>query len=216
MSQYSRIDMKIAAFHELSDSHQPMFLPLSWAAAFITTSIWPLHTGTVPILLPASWKQPCSPDRIYEALQHIPKGKRNGVFLVPDVLREYIRKPEHLESLKRFDTITYGGAGLDRDTGDAIWEKTGLRIHSAMGSTDSSVYPLLYEEKPSSRWWMYRFHPNCLGFYFEHFSDDLYELCIKRQPNDNRHCFLVDPERKVFHTRDLFKTVRVIESHIEN
>lgn len=207
--------MKIAAFHELANSHQPVCLPLSWAAAFITTSIWPVSTGAVPILLPASWKQPCSPDRIYEALQHIPKGKRNGIFLVPDVLREYVRKPERLESLRHFDAITYGGAGLDRATGNAIWEKTGLRIQSAMGSTDSSIYPLLFEENPSSRWWMYRFHPDCLGFYFEHFSDDLYELCIKRQPNDNRHCFLVDPERAVFHTRDLFKTVSVIESRVK-
>ncbi|KAK4496868.1 hypothetical protein PRZ48_011317 [Zasmidium cellare] len=206
-SQNSPLDKKISTFHGLRDSYQPIFLPLSWAAAFVTTAVWPICLGSVPILLPSTWKQPCTPEQVYESLPYLPKGQRNGVFFIPDLLREYIRKPERLESLKRWDVIAFGGAGLDRATGDTVWEKTGLRPSSAMGSTDSGIYPILWEEDSAAApWWMYRMHTEIQGFHFQHYLDDLYELCITKQPNDDRHCFKVDPARTVFHTKDLFKT----------
>ncbi|KAF2170523.1 hypothetical protein M409DRAFT_19343 [Zasmidium cellare ATCC 36951] len=205
-SRNSPANMRIGTFRDLQDHLSPVFIPLSWAAAFVTTALWPLYTGNVPILLPAKWKQPCTPEQVYESLPYLPKSKSSSVFFIPDLLREYIRKPERLESLKQFDVINFGGAGLDRATGDTVREKTGARVQSAMGSTDSGIYPLLWDEEPKAPWWMYRMHPDCQGFHFQHYLDDLYELCITKQPNDNRHCFLVDPERTVFHTKDLFKT----------
>ncbi|TKA68253.1 hypothetical protein B0A55_09937 [Friedmanniomyces simplex] len=74
-------------------------------------------------------------------------GKRNGIILVPDMLRHLVRDPEARQSLKLYDWV-----------GDH-------------------------------------------GFYMDYYSDDLYELCTKRQQNDPRHVPAID----VFHTRDLWR-----------
>lgn len=207
-TQRSPASLKIAMFDAYIDSYNPIFLPLSWSATVTLSAIAPILTGSVPIFMPGSWKQPASPAQIYEALPLIPRSRHNSILFIPDILREFVRLPERLDALKQFDVVMYAGAGLDRATGDTIWEKTGVRVQSNMGSTDSDLYPTVVQHDPA-QWYVHRLHPDCEGFHFQHYTEDLYELCITRQPNDTRHCFITEPQRTVSHTRDLFRKVNI-------
>ncbi|KAK0258682.1 hypothetical protein LTR59_008457 [Friedmanniomyces endolithicus] len=202
-SRQASPSQRVAAYVLLTDAYCPALLPLSWAAG-ISMTVWhPLWTNQVPIMLPVkSVPRPLTADYVKAIAKYGPRGQRNGVFLVPDVLRGLARDNEGRECLKLYDWVAFGGSPLDFETGDAI-TAMGVRVQSFIGSTDTGLYNILLNDPQD--WNMHRFLENDHGFYLSHYHDDLYELAVKRQPDDPRPPFLIDPTADVFHTRDLWR-----------
>lgn len=205
VNRQSSTQQKLALPELNRGTHVPILLPLSWLAGLSATVSIPLYYDSIPILLPASMPQPVTASYVSEVMKLTPKGERNGINFVPNVLRSVVSDPVALERLKQYDWIMYAGAPLDHPTGDLIFEQTGVRVQAWVGSTETGTYPLLLNEPAD--WKLHRFHPDLHGFYFEHFSEDLYELCIKRQEKDSRHCFATRPGQDTHRTRDLWRNM---------
>ncbi|KAK5689976.1 hypothetical protein LTR17_026076 [Elasticomyces elasticus] len=205
LSRKSPPTEKMAVYALLDDSYAPNLLPMSWAAALGMTIWLPMYSDKVPIMLPPeSIPKPITADYIKAIGKHGPRGERNGIVLVPDVLRHLVRDPEGRESLKAYEWVAYVGAPLDHETGDAV-TAMGVRVQSMIGSTDTGLYDILLNDPQD--WKVHRFKDGLSGFYMEHFTGDLYELCTKRQVDDPRHVFKLAPDSTVFHTRDLWRSV---------
>lgn len=189
----------------------PNFLPLSWAAGMAQALIWPLFCNTVVIMLPQDMPTPVTPEYVHRIsnflLQEL-DGKKKGIVLTPNTIRDLSRSPSLLQALSTYSWLGYAGAPLDQPTGDLISKYT--RVQSLNGSTDIGVYPLLLNDPAD--WNVHRLHPNMHGFYFQHFVDDLYEMCARRIKDEYRHCFVSEygaaREQSVFHTRDLWRAVK--------
>lgn len=201
------------AIHELyEDCYAPNLLPMSWGAGLFLTAIRPLYVeGMVPIMVPAA--RTLTAAYVDEMNRLVPRGKKNGIVLVPDLLRQLVRNAEYQEGLKRYDWIAYAGAPLDHPTGDLLAALV-PRLQSFIGSTDTGIYPLLLNHPAD--WKIHRLHPDLDGYFLEHFSEDLYELCVRRQPHDPRYAFAGHPEVEVYHTKDLWRKVPGRESYFSS
>ncbi|KAK3647930.1 hypothetical protein LTR22_013543 [Elasticomyces elasticus] len=209
-------DTQKNAVHALvEDSYSPSLLPMSWAAGVAFTLWFPLYNNQVPIFFPVkAVPTPLTPDFVKNIGKFGPKGKRNGIgksytvhvhgrgILTPDVIRHLMQDEEGKDCLKMYDWLGYVGAPLDHATGDAI-TAMGVRVQSIIGSTDTGLYNILLNAPED--WKIHRFPKDDHGFYLDQYLDDLYELCIKRVPNDPRNVFLVDPSMDVYSTRDLWR-----------
>lgn len=192
-------------WHELfgKGCHVPSLLPMSWMAGLWFTACSSLTMGLLPILLPAAAPQPMTPEYVVKVMQLAPKGEKNGLIWIPSGLRQLVKDPTSLEGLKRYDSVGYTGAPLDHDTGDLIAKYT--RVQSLVGDTSLGLCPLILSDPAD--WKIHRISPH-LGHFFEHYTEDLYELCVRRQPDDSRVCFTREPTLKVFRTRDLWRKVK--------
>lgn len=188
----------------VKNAYLPNLLPLSWGAGLCQAFTWPLICGSVTIFLPATMPQPVTAEYVYEAITQTPRGPRNCIMLTPNILRELAGDQKRLASLGKYEWVGYAGAPLDRRTGDLISRHA--RVQSMMGATDVGAFPVLLNDPKD--WEIHRLYETW-GFHFQHFADDLYELCVHRQPNEHRHCFVTnpDPDLKVAHTKDLFRSV---------
>ncbi|KAF7192191.1 Non-canonical non-ribosomal peptide synthetase FUB8 [Pseudocercospora fuligena] len=207
ISAESPLDRKLGMMECLRDAYQPILVPLSWGAGTVSVTNWPLAAGTTPIFLPTNAPQPMTSEYLKNVMNSTPKGKKNIIMLTPATIRELARDPSSLEAFRAYDSVGYAGAPLDQATGDLISQYT--RVQSYIGSTDSGVYPLLLDEPKD--WNIHRFYPDLDGFHLQLFDEreQLYELCINRQPDEYRYCFVAsdDSVMQVFHTKDLWKPV---------
>ncbi|TKA73217.1 hypothetical protein B0A55_07778 [Friedmanniomyces simplex] len=202
-SRQASPSQKMAVYSLVEDTYCPSLLSLSWAAGVAMTAWFPLFTGQVPVMLPVkSMARPLTAEYIKSIGKHGPRGKRNGIILVPDVLRLLARDLEGRQSLELYDWVGYVGAPLDHETGDAI-TAMGVRVQSFIGSTDTGLYNILLNDPKD--WKMHRFPDSDHGFYMEHYHDDLHELCTKRQADDPRQVFVNSPAMEIYHTRDLWR-----------
>lgn len=184
------------------DCYIPSLMPLSWGAGLLFTAAAPLGFGSIPIMLPSTAPQPITADYVQRVIKLAPKGKKNGLVWIPSGLRQLVNLPGGMEGLAQFDWVVYAGAPLDNVTGDKIASVT--RVQSNMGDTNLGAHPMLLNDP--SDWKIHRLSSH-EGHFFEHFTDDLYEMCVQRLPNDTRSCFRSEPTLQVYHTRDLWKKV---------
>ncbi|KAK5115286.1 hypothetical protein LTR62_001486 [Meristemomyces frigidus] len=198
---------KEAVYGTLEGLMCPILLPLSWAAALFAACYSPFCIDQIPILLPhATAQMPPTPQYIVDVTANLPESaiRKKGIMLTPDILRQLLRDAKGRECLSRFAMVSYAGAPLDHQTGDAITDM-GVRVQSFIGSTDIGIYPIRLSDP--SDWKVHRFVPGYHGFEMEHFVDDLYELVVKKQGNDPRYGFLINSGMDVFRTRDLWRQV---------
>lgn len=180
----------------------PSLLPMSWVAGLMFAASASLKQGNIPILLPSTAPQPMTPEYVLQVMQLAPRGARNCLLWIPSGLKQLVKIPGGLENMKHYDCIGYVGAPLDHTTGDLIAKYT--RVQSFMGDTNVGPTPLVLNDPAD--WKIHRISPH-MGHFFEKYTDDLYELCIQRQPGDHRVCFRGNPTIEVYHTRDLWKRV---------
>ena len=160
-SKRAPADQKLA-IELVNDFYMPNLLPLAWAAGLYQVLIWPLFCDSVPIILPAFMPQPMTSAYAHEVAKLVPKGKKNGIMFVPDVLREMVKSGTNIDILIKYDWIGYAGAPLDSSTGDLISKYT--RVQAFMGATDTGgLYPFLLNEP--SDWKIHRFHPDMSGYH---------------------------------------------------
>ncbi|KAK5119540.1 hypothetical protein LTR85_007368 [Meristemomyces frigidus] len=205
-SDHAPSDQKLAVYGTLHGSYYPNILPMSWIAGLVSVAMLPLYLGdATPIVLPAATiPTPMTATYIDEMNRLVPKGSRNGLVMTPDVLRETVGHAKYRQGMKRYDWIGYAGAPLDHVTGDLVASLV-PRLQSFNGSTDTGVYPLLLNDPVD--WKIHRFPRDHEGYHLEFFTDDLYELCIRRQPDDHRAVFTRDAECQIWHTNDLWRKV---------
>ncbi|KXT01991.1 hypothetical protein AC578_6536 [Pseudocercospora eumusae] len=204
ISANSPANRKLGMMECMRDAFQPVLFPLSWGAGTVSVTVWPLAAGTTPIFLPTNAPHPMTSEYLQKVMKLTPKGKKNSIILTPATIRQLARSPSSLENLRAYDSVGYAGSPLDQATGDLISQYT--RVQSFIGSTDSGTYPLLLDSPQD--WNIHRFYPGLDGFHLQLFDarEHLYELCITRQPDETRHCF-VSTDLRVFRTKDLWKPV---------
>ncbi|KAK3072880.1 hypothetical protein LTR53_006020 [Teratosphaeriaceae sp. CCFEE 6253] len=214
LSRHAPADQKSAVYALCEGTRVPNLLPLSWGAGILLALQVPLFAHTVPVMLPpASIPNPPTADFIKAIGTYAPKGPRNGMILVPDMLRHLVREAAGRESLQQNEWIAYVGAPLDHATGDAL-TALGIRVQSMIGATDIGLYNILLNDPQG--WKIHRFPAALHNYYLDRFADGLYELCTARMPNDPRHVFASAPELDVYRTRDLWRAVPGREGYWSN
>jgi nucleoside-diphosphate-sugar epimerase len=159
-----------------------------------TTIIYPL-AGVIP-----------SAQIIVDGLKHT---KASCAAIAPLFVEEISKKPELLDFLsKNLSSIFYSGGSVSAAVGEAISQK--MKFYSIMGTTECGLFPTLHpgEAWPARDWadWNYfKFNPEArIGL--QQISGDEYEAVITRDPDPAKEqpVFKVFPERKEYHTGDLY------------
>lgn len=121
--------------------------------------------------------------------------------LAPMTLIDLAKDPSHLENLSRLKQITFGGGPCPKSVGDLVSSKT--RFLNCLGTTECSVLPVQLCDPED---WAYLSVSRVLGHQYRHFSDDLYEMFIVRNPDLEAYqaVFGTFPDLKEFRMGDLY------------
>ncbi|KAL9619386.1 MAG: hypothetical protein Q9160_005981 [Pyrenula sp. 1 TL-2023] len=130
----------------------------------------------------------------------------DAAFIPPAYLQALSRDPSHLDILHRLNHVLWVGAPF---TSPSVAATISSRtpIHPAYGSSEAGPFaftPQPHEQSQSEySWW--EFHP-IMGAELRHFSDDLYECVLVRDPKIEKAQFIFQnfPEKDEWATKDLF------------
>jgi acyl-coenzyme A synthetase/AMP-(fatty) acid ligase len=176
-------------------------IPPSWILGLALYVHGPLDFGTVPVLLPTTAPQPITAEYIDKVHTSV---HADGGTYIPAVLRELSRNQTYLDHMKHMTWVGFGGAPLDRETGNIF--ASFLRVQPLMGSTEVGGYGVLVSEP--DEWMYYNFDPET-GFRFLPYQDDLYESVIVKHTEPGKVgtqiIFHVFPELDVYHTKDVWR-----------
>ena len=176
-------------------------MPPSWILGLVFYVHIPLDYGVIPILLPVTAPQPMTPEYINQVHTSVHAGA--GIY-IPAVLKELARNPTYLDHMKDMKWVGFGGAPLDRETGNIF--ASFLHVQPLMGSTEVGGYGVLTSER--EEWMYYNFDPET-GFRFLPYQDDLYESVIVRHTEPEKVgtqvIFHVFPDLDMYHTKDVWK-----------
>ncbi|CAJ2509529.1 Uu.00g145550.m01.CDS01 [Anthostomella pinea] len=121
--------------------------------------------------------------------------------LAPMTLVDLAKDPKHLENLSRLQQITYGGGPCPQAVGELISKKT--RLVNVLGTTECGVLPIQLCDPED---WAYMSVSPLLGHEYRHFSEDLYEQVIVRDPKLQQYqgIFGTFPELEEWPMKDLY------------
>ena len=102
-------------------------------------------------------------------------GNIQAAWYSPSVLHEVARNTTYLKNIAKLDNVSYAGAILPADVGNAINAHT--RLFGVYASTETGILP--GEMPPAEDWGYYRYNKR-LGYSFRHFAGDMYELVHTR------------------------------------
>ncbi|KAI2626807.1 hypothetical protein GGS21DRAFT_529260 [Xylaria nigripes] len=122
--------------------------------------------------------------------------------MVPTTIEDLVREPQYLDNLSRLKTITFGGGPLPAAVGDLAITKT--RLLNCLGTTECG--PLACQLCDDPKDWRYlRLHP-CLGYEYQHVSDDQYEQVMVRQEDylPYQGVFGTFPDLTEYHMKDIY------------
>jgi acyl-coenzyme A synthetase/AMP-(fatty) acid ligase len=147
-------------------------------------------------VIPASW-----PLKGADANKLHLHGNVQSACYSPSVLVDIARDPTMLKNMSNLESVAYSGGILPREAGDAISKYTSL--FGMMGSTETGLLPT--EIPPPDLWSYYRFNEN-LGHKFRHYSDDMYELMVRREKakENFQAVFYTFLDDEIYSTRDLY------------
>ncbi|KAF7951992.1 uncharacterized protein EAE97_001489 [Botrytis byssoidea] len=128
-------------------------------------------------------------------------GKVQVADLPPAVLVEISKVPEYLENLRPVKYIMTGGGPLPNDPGDII--KSHTRLFAGFGSTETGH---IQAALPPEENWDYFDFSTSFGVEMQHYSGELYELVIVRDPSIEAYqgIFYTFPDLSEYKTQDLF------------
>ncbi|PSN72888.1 acetyl-CoA synthetase-like protein [Corynespora cassiicola Philippines] len=154
----------------------------------------PIYTGFTVVLGPF----PPSVDVVNAMHVH---GNVKHSCLAPFTLVDLVKDKEHLDNLSRLDLISFGGGPCPKAVGDLISTKT--RLINCLGSTECGVLP---NELCDSEDWAYMSISPMLGHEYRHYSGDLYEQVIVKNPDfeEFQGIFGTFPDMEEWPMRDLF------------
>ncbi|KAF4556883.1 AMP-binding enzyme-like protein 18 [Elsinoe fawcettii] len=176
-------------------------MPFSWIGGLIVGMIMPLFTNTTIIILPPSVPVPITAEAIEAVLQHYPSV--DVAVYIPDTIRRLLTTEAGTDHLKGLHQLIFTGAPLEREIGDMLAQHT--RVTGLIGSTEiGGAYPCLMQPDPKDWAWL-RLDLNGNGWSLQHFSEDLYELVVQREPERLHPGFILYPDLDLLRTGDLFK-----------
>ncbi|GAB7340920.1 hypothetical protein MBLNU457_7271t1 [Dothideomycetes sp. NU457] len=178
-------------------------MPYSWIAGIVATVYFPIILDQQVTVLPSSTPQPVPTSLIRRACELVPS--ISAMLFTPMMLKQMVLEPESLKLLYSLGDIFFAGAPLDEDIGDMIAKHT--RVTSIIGSTDIGCgYPVL-KNANNADWMWQRLEVDVPGSSWRlvHFTDDMYELVVDRDPDTPLPWTYVHPEMQTYHTADLFR-----------
>ncbi|KAL2848127.1 hypothetical protein BJY01DRAFT_246453 [Aspergillus pseudoustus] len=193
------------------------FLPLGHPAGITFSLLLPLSTKS-SIILPLP-NIPPTGDALVEILLHTQHA--HWAALAPLTLETISKTPSLLSTLASYlEILVFSGGSLPKLSGDEIARRTGLKLLSFLGSSETGPLQALYRDGYdfASDWNYLQFPPE-LGAQFERRpgpgtdnGDSLYELVFERSARTEPYqaVFASYPSLDVFQTSDLFTPHPVI------
>lgn len=194
-------DQHLAIFSGITTALNIM--PYSWIAGIIFVVYYPLMLDSQVVVLPSSTPQPVPTSTIRRTCELVPSIR--SLMFTPMMLKQMVQEPESLKFLYSLSTVMFGGAPLDQETGDIIAKHT--RVQSVIGSTDVGCgFPLLMNPNKADWSWLRLDVDNSESSWrLVHFSDDMYELVLDKDPTTPLPWTYVYPEMQTYNTADLFR-----------
>ncbi|KAL9094401.1 MAG: hypothetical protein Q9165_003251 [Trypethelium subeluteriae] len=154
-----------------------------------------IYSGTIPVFSPSFLPTAAEANT---ALLH---GKVDAAFLPPVTLVEMARQPEYLESVRRLEFLTFGGAPLPRDVGNKL--KDHVHLFVSFGATETGYYALEVTENED---WEYVSFSSFMGYELRPYSRDLYKFFLVRQDNlrESQGVFSTFPSIQQYSADDLY------------
>ncbi len=177
-------------------------LPLSWIPILQSVLDYSIYWDGIIVRGPDSLT-PLSVDEVDMMHQSV---DFDGGFYTPAQLREIAKRPAVLESMKNksLKYINYGGAALDKHTGDIYASFTSMQPF--LGTVELGVLPILLNDPID--WECFRFRKDA-GIVMEpNESDaDLCELVLRREADvcGFQTIFAGNPDLNVWRTHDLYR-----------
>ncbi|KAF2148543.1 acetyl-CoA synthetase-like protein, partial [Myriangium duriaei CBS 260.36] len=194
------LDQQHCALSGWKDKTTVNCMPVTWIAGIFIGLMAPLFMGTIAVVPPASMPNPPTFEIIKQIRELVPD--ISCICLIPSLIRDIMGSEGGPEFVASLDLLWFAGAPLDEAVGNAIVKHNHTRINCIMGSTEAGPYDYLVNPDLADWSWM---NLNLSGAYrLEHFSDNLYELVLDKEPDRSRSCFLLHPELEVYRTADLF------------
>ncbi|KAI4209012.1 MAG: hypothetical protein LQ351_008010 [Letrouitia transgressa] len=136
------------------------------------------------------------------AAQIISNDLCEAAFITPAYLQALSREPAHLETVRKLKHVLWVGAPwTSTETAEAF--RARVEIYAAYGSSEAGPFALVLEEQKDYAWM--HFHP-LMGATLRHYSDDLYELVLEKNPKIEKAQFVFQnfPHLEEWPTKDLF------------
>ncbi|KAL9616868.1 MAG: hypothetical protein Q9160_008290 [Pyrenula sp. 1 TL-2023] len=163
-----------------------------------------LFTGALNIYLsmPMIFAPPDRPIDAQITAQMLAQNICDAAMIPPAYLQDLHRQPEGVEITRRLKQICWAGAPwTSTELADAVRSRT--EIQAVYGSSEAGPIILVPETQDDYEWM--HFHP-IMGATMRHYSEDLYELVLVRDPDivEAQFVFHNFPELSEWETRDLF------------
>ena len=177
-------------------------LPLSWMPILQSSLDFAIYWNAIIVRGPDSLT-PLSVDDIDVMHRFV---DFDGGFYTPGQLREVAKKPTVLGNMKNkgLKYINYGGAPLDKSTGDIYASFT--RMQPFLGSVELGIFPIMLNDPID--WEYFRFRKDA-GIVMEPHKSapDLCELVLRREADvcGFQTIFANKPDLNVWHTHDLYR-----------
>ena len=140
---------------------------------------------------------------LVDGLRHT---KADVALVSPPIAAEISKSPSMLDFIvDNLDTLLYAGGDVPQTFGTPITSR--MKFLNVYGSSELANIPALRPEGtwPKDDWKYIHFHPDT-GLEFHHSSEDVYELCMVRDPRMEGHqpVFKLYPHLQEFQSGDLF------------
>jgi acyl-CoA synthetase (AMP-forming)/AMP-acid ligase II len=122
--------------NELINKNLISLMPPAQIGGLLCFVLFPLDLSTVLILLPVDAPLPMTAEYMNKIHRSIPDV--DGGVYVPAVLKDLVRNPKYLNNMKDIEMIFFGGAPLDKETGDVLTNFA--TIVPFIGSTETGAY----------------------------------------------------------------------------
>lgn len=152
----------------------------------------------MPIIL-APPDRPIDADVIFQILS---EDICDAAFIPPAYLQALSRNTAQIEVIRRLKHVLWVGAPFTSpEVANAI--KSRVKMQPAYGSSEAGPFAFILESQDDYEW--IHFHP-IMGATFRHFSEDLYECVLVRDPSLDSAQFVFEnfPHLNEWPTKDLF------------
>jgi hypothetical protein len=119
-------------------------IPPSWIMGLFMYLNIALDYGMVPIIIPVDAPLPMTTEYMDQVHTSVPEA--DGGVYIPALLKELVKNPTYIDNMKNMRAISFGGAPLDKETGDIL--ATFAAVLPLMGSTEVGSYGMSINDDP--------------------------------------------------------------------
>ncbi|KOS17713.1 Carboxylic acid reductase [Escovopsis weberi] len=198
-----------------SSSRLLLPMPAFHMAALSLFTFLGLYSATPIVFAPPD--RPLTADIV---LRCIMASESDSAMLPPSVLQEIAAIPGGIEVLARLKFLGYGGGPVAPPLGDMLVER-GVKLASALSSTEFSPYHIFYQRDPKL-WNWHILNTDSMGAEMREIDarvegERAYELVLRRMNKDPglQTVFYTFPDKQEWATGDLFKKHPTLPHHYQ-